>query len=345
MSKLLSVKWLRAVAVLSVLAALVCAAPANVKAEESDELTELSFGVIPTESLDRLKETFEPFTKALSEKIGMPIKVYYGSDYAAVIEALKHGKVDFAYLGNKSALEAVDHANAEVFAQEGYADGAPGYWSHIILHKDSPYRTIDEIVENGGELVFGNGDPNSTSGYLVPGYYLWAKRGINPSEHFKEVRHANHEANLYAVANKQVDFATNNSSRVRRFRHNEPELAKDIKVIWQSPLIPSDPICWRKDLSHEIKSRVKAAWLAFGRLGPNAEKEKEILLSMSEGLAPFYNSDNRQLLPIRQLQLVKDKRKVANSEDLSDKQKEKRMAEIDQELADLEAYAEMVQKY
>ena len=62
------------------------------------------------------------------------------------------------------------------------------------------------------------------------------------------MRTANHETNLIAVANKQVDVATNNNESFEKFERRIPEKAKDIKVIWKSPLIPSDPMVWRKDL-------------------------------------------------------------------------------------------------
>ena len=320
-------------------------AMADIRAEES--VTTLTFGVLPTDSIARLKKWYEPFAEALDEKMGprYRIETKYASDYAGIIEAMRFDKVDFAQYGNKSAIEAVDHAGAEVFAQYVSASGSPGYWSHIIVHKDSPYDSIDELIKNGDKLVFGNGDPNSTSGFLVPGYYVWARRGINPREHFKEVRNASHEANCLAVAKKQVDFATNNNMSIKRFKQNFPELGKKIKKVWQSPLIPSDPVAWRRDLPKEHRTALKAALLAFGRSGPNAEREREILANLGEGKAPFLNSDNRQLIPIRQLELAKEKMKIQANDDLSARRKAGRLEKIETELRNLEQYARMVTKY
>lgn len=317
----------------------------TVPVQAEEEMTELTFGIIPTDSLDNLKKGFEPFAADLSKKMGIKIKTQYGQDYASIIEAMRFKKVDFAWFGNKSGIEAADRANGETFAQLVGLDGAPGYWSLIIVHKDSPYNSIEDIIKNGKDLVFGNGDPNSTSGYLIPSYYIWAKKGITPEALFKEVRNANHGANNLAVANKQVDFATNNTSAQRRFQKSNPEESKNIKIIWQSPLIPNDPIMWRKDLPEEVKNKLKAAFLSYGRIGPDAKHERELLAGISSGWAPFNNSDNRQLVPIRQLNLVKDKKKIQANNDLSDAEKTKRVAAIDAELEDLKAYYEMMQKY
>jgi phosphonate transport system substrate-binding protein len=309
------------------------------------ELKELTFGIIPTDSIDNLKKYFEPFAADLSKKMGVKINTRYASDYAGIIEAMRFKKVDFAWFGNKSAMEAVKRANAEVFAQRTDFDGSPGYWSLIIVHKDSPYNSIDDVISAGKKLVFGNGDPNSTSGNLIPSYYIWAKKGITPDEHFKEVRNANHEANNLAVAAKQVDFATNNTMAQKRFQKNFPNKAKNIKIIWQSPLIPNDPICWRKDLPDETKARIKGAFLAYGRFGSDAKREREILAGIASGWAPFNNSDNRQLIPIRQIQLVKDKLKIQKNKDLNDSQRAQRIAEIEKQLRELKEYHAMVAKY
>ena len=331
------------IAMVAILAMLLCSPP--VPAWAQNTATELTFGIIPTDSIDNLKKYFEPFATDLSQKLGIPIKTKYASDYAGIIEAMRFKKVDFAWFGNKSAIEAVDRANGEVFAQRTDLDGSPGYWSVIIVHKDSPYNNIEDIITNGKELIFGNGDPNSTSGYLIPSYYLWAKRAINADTYFKEVRNANHETNNLAVASKQVDFATNNTMAQKRFQKNFPEKSKNIKVIWQSPLIPNDPIVWRKDLPEEIKARLKGIVLSYGRLGPDAQREREILAGIASGWAPFYNSDNRQLIPIRQLNLVKDKLKVQNNADLSETQKRERVVAIEQKLANLKTYYTMMNQY
>jgi phosphonate transport system substrate-binding protein len=310
-----------------------------------EQVKELTFGIIPTDSVDNLKKYFEPFVADLSKKMGIPIKTKYASDYAGIIEAMRFKKVDFAWFGNKSALEATKRANAEVFAQRTDLDGAPGYWSVIIVHKDSPYNSIDDIIANGKNLVFGNGDPNSTSGNLIPSYYIWAKRGVVPEEHFKQVRNANHETNNLAVSTKQVDFATNNTMAQKRFQKNFPDKAKNVKIIWQSPLIPNDPICWRKDLPDDLKARIKGAFMTYGRIGTDAKKERDILAGISSGWAPFNNSDNRQLISIRQIQLVKDKLKIEKNKDLKDSDRAERIAEIEKELKALKEYFAMVSKY
>lgn len=309
---------------------------------EEKEYKELNFGIISTESTAGLKEGFGPFLAALEKKIGMKINPFFAPDYAGVIEALRFDKVQVAWFGNKSAIEAVDRADGEVFAQTTNPDGTLGYYSLIIVHKDSPYNTIDDVIAAGKDLTFGNGDPNSTSGYLIPSYYLWSKRDIDPKSAFKRTRNSNHEANCIAVATKQVDFATNNTEQMTRLQQSKPELWEQIKIVWKSPMIPSDPLVWRKDLPRDLKSKLASAILSFGR-GENADEELKILAGVSGGWGKFLVSDNRQLLPIRELAIAKDINKLKNSDGLNENEKSARIAALSQEQTSLVKHIELTE--
>ena len=194
----------------------------------------INFGIISTESSSNLKKIWQPFLDDMRKSTGLEIKAFYASDYAGVIEGMRFNKVQLAWFGNKSAMEAVDRSNGEVFAQTVDAEGNPGYWSLIIAHKDSPFETLDDVLACDKSLNFGIGDPNSTSGFLVPTTYIFAERNIDPKQCFKTVRNAKHEANAMAVANKQVHVATNNTENLRRLEMTAPDARNNIKVIRQS---------------------------------------------------------------------------------------------------------------
>src|SRR5664279_272457 len=205
---------------------LACLAGASVIAFNpvaAQELKEINFGIISTESSQNLKSDWQPILDGLSKKTGMKVNAFFAPDYAGIIEGMRFNKVQVAWFGNKSAMEAVDRAGGEVFAQMVNADGTKGYYSHLIVHKDSPLKSLDDMLKQGKNLSFGNGDPNSTSGNLVPSYYVFAQNKIDPKTFFKLTRGANHESNALAVANKQIDVATNNSENMEKVRQHLPE--------------------------------------------------------------------------------------------------------------------------
>jgi phosphonate transport system substrate-binding protein len=310
-----------------------------------EELKELTFGIIPTESSSAAMKGFEPFRADMEKALGIPVKLFLAPDYAGVIEAMRFNKVQVAWFGNKSAIEAVNRASGEVFVQTVDVTGNPGYWSLIVVHKDSPYQNVDEIIRDGKQLTFGNGDPNSTSGYLIPTYYIWGQNGIDPAKHFKLMRNANHETNLMAVANKQVDFATNNTENWQKFAKAHPDLIQNVRIIWKSPLIPSDPMVWRKDLSKEWKSKIKGFFLAYGRIGAERQQQLAVLKGMSSGWAPFQDSSNHQLLPIMEINFAKDRMKIENSDALAAADKQQKLAAIDEQLKLVRSYSQMVEKF
>ena len=300
---------------------------------------EINFGIISTESTQNLKQAWVPLIEDMEKAVGMPVKPFFAPDYAGVIEAMRFGKVHVAWFGNKSAMEAVDRAGGEVFVQEIKGDGTQGYYSHILAHADNDkinslkdlFATCDARSAN-----FGIGDPNSTSGFLVPSFYVFAQNNIDPKQCFKTVRSANHETNLMAVANKQVDAAANNSEQVARSKTNAPDAAKNVKIIWTSPLIPADPLVYRQDLSKVLKAKIKGFFLSYGRLGPNAEKEMQVLNGLGSGGGGYTDSSNAQLIPIRQLALFRDTLKLAADDRMDAAEKAQKLKEIETRLSELQ---------
>lgn len=290
----------------------------------AEDIKELNFGIISTDSTQVLRETWTPFLKDMSKKMGIEVKPFFASDYAGIIQAMRFNKVDVAWYGNKSAIEAVDRSGGEVFAQTVDNEGNPGYWSLLLTHKDSPLNSVEDVLKNAKDLTFGNGDPNSTSGFLVPSYYVFAQNNVDAKKAFKRVTNANHETNALSVANQKVDFATNNTENLRRIEEKFPEKHAQIKVIWQSPLIPSDPIVWRKNLPENTKGAIYDFFMNYGKSG---DKQELANLDKLQWL-PFRPSSNDQLLPIRQLALFKDRIKLVNAGGNEDK-----VAEIDEKLA------------
>jgi phosphonate transport system substrate-binding protein len=294
------------------------------------QVQEINFGIIATERAGALKQMWEPFLDDMSKRTGLKVNGFYATDYTGIIEAQRFNKVQVAWYGNKSAIDAVDRAGGEVFAQFVDLDGTPGYYSYLITHKDSNVKTLDDVMKSGKSLSFGIGDPQSTSGTLVPTYYVFTLNNLDPKTHFRVMRAANHEANMLAVLNKQVDVATNNSEQLTKLKETNPEKYEQIRILWTSPLIPRDPLVWRKDLPADAKARIKAFVVSYGK----DAREKEILKNMYR-LAGFKESTDAQLLPVRQLELYKDRKKLEDDANMNEAEKKAKIAAIDAQLSEL----------
>jgi phosphonate transport system substrate-binding protein len=299
-------------------------------AARSAEVKEINFGIIATENAGAMKQMWEPFLEDLGKAAGVKVNGFYATDYTGIIEAQRFNKIQLAWYGNKSAIDAVDRAGGEVFAQFIDLDGTPGYYSYIITHKDSGIQSLDQVLKNGKAYSFGIGDPQSTSGYLVPMYYIFTLNHLDPRTHFRVMRASNHEGNFLAVLNRQVDVATCNSEMTQKMKETAPDKLAQIRILWTSPLIARDPLVWRKDLPADLKARIRSFVVGYGQ----TPREKEILKNMYR-LSGFKASSDAQLIPTRQLELAKDRAKFLNDEHMSEADKKTRVADIDARLAAL----------
>ena len=294
----------------------------------------LTFGILATESSPSFKQDWQTVLDDMSKQIGVKVVPEFGADYASLVRGMYSKQIQFAWLGNKAAIEAVDRADSDVFAHTVNKDGSLGYYSVISVHKDSPYKSVEDILKNAKSINFGLGDLNSTSGYVVPNYYIFAKNNVNPATAFKSVRNASHEANIQGVANKQLDAAVHATDTLARMEEREPNTTNQLRQIWKSPLITADPIVWRKDLQPELAAKIKEFFLGYGKSGANAAQQKAVLNRLT--LSGFQESTNAQLKPIRQLDLFKEKVKLEADTVMAADEKKARLEAVNRKLAALE---------
>ena len=115
-----------------------------------------------------------------------------------------------------------------------------------------------------------------------------------------------------------------------------PEVLQKVRILWTSPLIPADPFVWRKDLSADLKNKLKTFMLNYGK-GANGTQEKENLKAIVMG--GIVASTNDQLIPIRQLSFYTDLLKAQNDTNMDTAEKDKKVAEIQAKLKELDKLA------
>jgi phosphonate transport system substrate-binding protein len=281
--------------------AAVLALAACTKAEPPKPLT---FSIVSTEATQTQMQEWGPFLKDMEKATGLTVKPFFGSNYSALVEAMKFKQSDLGWFTNQSGLEAVRRAGGEVFARTTHPNGHDGYQGVIIVKKGSGI-TLDKILACGHTLDFGMGDAKSTSGTLAPNTYLFGPRNIDPAKCFKTVRSASAEANLYAVASGVLPAATDNTRSMDRLAAIGTDQSKKalgaLQVIWTSPTIPEDPMVWRADLDPAVKKKVADFIFSYG-VGDTdeAKRQRAILERIQTGA--FKHADNTHLLPVREME-------------------------------------------
>ncbi|HEY9233973.1 MULTISPECIES: phosphate/phosphite/phosphonate ABC transporter substrate-binding protein [Phenylobacterium] len=264
----------------------------------------VNFSIISAESRQTQMADWGPFLADMEKAVGLPVKPFFGSNYTALIEAMRFKQTDVGWFSNQSGLEAVRRANGEVFARTVNPSGHDGYQSVIIVKKGSGI-TLDRLLKCDRSLNFGMGDAKSTSGTLAPMTFLFAPRNVDPNTCFKTVRSANHETNLFSVGSGLLDAATNNTASMGRMAMLNTDMAKNtlanVQVIWTSPTIPEDPMIRRKDLDPALKAKIDAFIFSYGvGEGPEAQRQRKILERIQT--LPFKHADDSHLLPVREME-------------------------------------------
>ena len=290
--------------VIAIAGALSLAACARQEAAEPAAPQVVNFSIMSTEGRQTQMDDWGPFLADLEKAVGVPVKPFFGTNYTSLIEAMRFKQTDVGWFTNQSGLEAVRRAGGEVFARTVNPNGTDGYQAVILVKKGSGI-TLDKLLKCDRTLNFGMGDAKSTSGTLAPMTYLFAPRGIDPNTCFKTVRSANHEANLFSVAQGLLDAATNNTASMDRMAMLGTQMSKktlaSLDVIWTSPRIPEDPMVRRKDLDPALKAKIDAFMFSYGTgEGPEAERQRKVLERIQT--LPFKPADDTHLIPVREME-------------------------------------------
>lgn len=265
----------------------------------------IAFGNIATESRETQLPNWSKFLGDMEKSIGMPVEFFYTPTYGELIDAMRHNRIQIAHFGPAAALKAVDTAGGEIAIRTSYKSGPDGYYGLLLVRKDSPLKSIEDVIARPGRLTLGIGDPDSTSGALLPNRFAWQEHGIDIARHFRVVECNTHEANMLAVVDGRLDVVTGNTVDEGRLARRDPEIHAQLRVIWRSPIVLPDPIVWRKDLAQPIKDKAAAFLLAYGREKPGKDaeqlhREQEILDRINWW--HFKPSDNSQLDLIREIE-------------------------------------------
>jgi len=228
----------------------------------------LTIAVLGGESIGLVKKLYEPIRIYLQQKLGMPVEMIYLTDYAAAIEGLRAKKVHMAYMSPFSYVIAAKNTDITPIIVLG-GNGKPSmYTSNIITRNESSLNSMADVKAHAKSLTLCFVDPESASGHLVPRAYL-TSIGLNPDTAFKETIFAGgHLASVYTVKSGKVDIGCTAKLALDIMVSKDLIKADDIKILWTSDPIVSDPIVVRNDLNKALVKKIQNAYLDMGRDAP-----------------------------------------------------------------------------
>ncbi len=272
---------------------------ASAQAQRAEQPNELVFTILSAEGQASSGPLWQPLLDDLQREIGIPVRPIFGSNYSVLVEAMRANQAQIGWFSALPAVQAIDRAQGEVIARTVDIEGKDSYVSTLIVKKGSGI-TLADVEACGRRLDFGIGDAQSTSGTLAPMTYFFSPRHIDPRACFATVRSSSHQANSFAVANGTVDVATSNSVNTVFLGRQNPDIANQIEVIWESPPIPESGIVLRGDLPAGLKARIREFFVTYGQgVGPQADRQREVMTGLN--YSQFRAADNSYLDPIREM--------------------------------------------
>lgn len=169
----------------------------------------LRVGLVPNRSPDKVRAQYEPFRAYLQQRLGRPVEVFVATDYAGTVEALLNNRLDIAYLGGLTYVQARSRGAVHPMVTEvDRITHTTFYTSAIVTRADSPVQTLADL--RGRRFAFG--DIGSTSGSLYPRLMLdqaGYRAGSDPKQApqgLKDIVYTGgHDATALAVQNGTVD--------------------------------------------------------------------------------------------------------------------------------------------
>ena len=238
----------------TLLAAFPWAAPG--RAAHAADPPEFKIVFIAYENPDQLVEDVRPVVAYLERRLGLRVKHFVASDYAAIVEAMRGGSADAGFMGPLQYVMARRQAGAVPLLGELYR-GKATYVSRIFVRKDSGLKRLEDL--RGRSVAFV--DPLSSSGFMYP-LDIFRRAGLipgPPEAFFKKVYFAGgDEQAIRAVFNGFVDAAGIGQYALGLLR---PEERDEVTHIAESRLIPSHCVVVRKGLDPGLVERFKQALL------------------------------------------------------------------------------------
>ncbi len=280
----------------------------------AQEIDEFNIGVLGGENAQDRMTANQCLADYAAEELGVDVNIFTPADYNGVIQGLLGGTLDMAWLGASSyaAVYLQDPEAVEPVLVKTNLDGSFSYHSIGFARSDSGITSLEGMQGK----VFGFGDPNSTSGYLIPSVEIPEATGatMENGAYFGEVKFTGgHEQTIVAVSNGDVDGGVTwadgqgnwedgfNSGALRKASDAGIVDMNDIVEIWRSKPIPEGPIVLRKDLPEDVKAKMTA--LVNGLKEKDAECAYGVAAGETAGFEPIGHEAYETIVEVRKREI------------------------------------------
>nr|WP_318246514.1 phosphate/phosphite/phosphonate ABC transporter substrate-binding protein [Alkalihalobacillus algicola] len=224
-----------------------------------------TIGVIPAQTEGEIDQAMENLQGVLSDELDQKVEITTFPDYNGVVEAMNYEQIDMAFFGPLTYVIAHEKSGAEAIVTQ-LIDGEPFYHSYIITSSENGWESLESFLEKSNEQSFAFGDPNSTSGSLIPSIELQDREVFEDQDNhsFQSITYTgSHDATALAVQNNQVDAGAIDSAIYNQLLESGKINEDQLKVIWKSDKLFQYPWAVAKGTDKETKKRLQEVFLSI----------------------------------------------------------------------------------
>jgi phosphonate transport system substrate-binding protein len=219
---------------------------------------DLTIGLIPEQNVFKQMKRYQPLGEYIEKKAGIKIKFTILSRYGNIIENFSSLKLDGAFWGSFTGALAIKKLGIEHIARPVNLDGTSSYRGYIFVHRYSIIDSVDRMKH----MVIAFVDRATTAGYVFPVSYFKENGVVNIDTYFKEHYFTgSHDAAVRAVLNKEANIGCAKNTVFEMMAREEPSIRDNLVILATSPDVPSNGLGLKKDISPEIKEKLKQTLL------------------------------------------------------------------------------------
>jgi phosphonate transport system substrate-binding protein len=225
--------------------------------------------MIPTTDPGKMLRQSQPLIDYLQNETGAKVEMTIPTNYAAVVEAIGNDQVDIAHLGGFTYVQASNRFGVVPLVQR---DHDRNFHSVFVTQPNSTINSLEDL--KGRKFAFG--DVNSTSGHLMPEYFM-RQSGVDMEVITKALYTGGHDATALAIANKKVDAGALDEAVFKRMTDENKLPANSVRVFYTTP--PYFDYVWtaRKGLEPKLAEAFGNALLKLDAGNPQQKQVLEIL--------------------------------------------------------------------
>ena len=229
---------------------------------------QLRIGVLPDQKPETLRQHYAPLLDYLAEKSGIETRLVIPRDYGHAVELFGARDIDLAFFGGLTFVQARAAHGAQALVMR---DIDTRFTSWFVVRPELAHKRISDL--RGESLTFGS--ELSTSGHLMPRYFLQQQWNVEPEQFFSEVGYSGaHDQTVYLVRDGRFAIGAVNAGIARQMLDDGRVGKNEMHVLWQTPPYPDYVWAVQPDLAEGLKTKLRDAFL---RLDANNRGDRVIL--------------------------------------------------------------------